>query len=262
MWNINMAEEIYNSSTDNLEPIPEAPRLNPSTGISNFTQERRLTPRIIAMRNIQSQQQSNKQSELQKFKEQSAYDRGLSEQKKKKPPTEIEQYLAGSQERGKQRAILYKVGQKLQATRARPLKGIFKSMVSYSRSTRPKADRLKVLRLQNMLDKKRLLNQIEKLKLSKRIDILRKKGMLNQVITRPIMRPRLAYPAYSTPTIQGDIDSAFFGDFTHANNDLFGNESYHDENYYNEDYWDPEWNLDPWQHLNISPKSGVSPLLW
>lgn len=127
---------------------------------------------------------------------------------------------------------------------------------------RPLRDRLKVMRLQNMLDKKRLQNQIERLKLQRKVELLRKKGMLKQVMM-PVIRPRLLdYPAYATPEIMGDIDSAFFADIGHADGNIWGNEAYYDEDFYTEDFYGTEFDTDPFFHLQIKPNYRISPLLW
>ena len=141
------------------------------------------------------------------------------------------------------------------------LKGIIGGYLGV-RKSRPIKDRLKVMRLQNMLDKKRLLNQIEKLKLAKQIETLRKKGILKQIISAPIRMPQQIYPAYATPEIMGDIDS-MYADIGHADNNLWGEESWFGgENYYTEEYFDKELSLSPWEHLSIYPKQNLSPLLW
>ena len=147
------------------------------------------------------------------------------------------------------------------------LKGIFTGLLGIKKKykkgeVRPMKDELKVLRLQNMLDRKRLQNQIERFKLSRRVDLLRKKGILKQVIAMPIKPIAPLYPAYATPEIAGDIDSSFNADIQHGESSLFGGEQYYNESFYNEDYFSDEWNLSPWEHLNIAPKRGVSPLLW
>jgi len=138
---------------------------------------------------------------------------------------------------------------------------ILPTKISVARKSRPMADKLKVLRLQNMLDRKRLQNQIEKFKLAKRIDMLKKKGKLQQIMTTPIMKPALGYPAFATQEVMNDLDSVY-QDIGHGEASLWGNESFYDENYYNEDYYGNEFDNDPMVHLAIKIKSGVSPLLW
>ena len=141
------------------------------------------------------------------------------------------------------------------------LKGIIGGYLGV-RKSRPIKDRLKVLRLQNMLEKKRLLNQIQKFKLQKQIETLRKKGILKQIISAPIRMPQQIYPAYATPEIMGDIDSAFNADIGHSDGNLYGNEQYYNEQFYGEEYYDKELNLSHWEHLAITPRQGISPLLW
>ena len=133
----------------------------------------------------------------------------------------------------------------------------------YVRRAKPMRERLKVLRFSNILERKRLQNEIQRLKLMKKIELMKRTGKLKQIITAPVLRPRrLLYPAYATPEIMGDIDSAFFGDIGHADGNIFGGESYYDEDFYNEDYYGREWDTDPFFHLQIKPNRNVSPLLW
>lgn len=146
--------------------------------------------------------------------------------------------------------------------RKKPAKKKWSGKLGFIRRTKPIKDRLKVMRLSNMLEKKRLQNQIQKLRLARKMEILKKKGKLQQVVSIPFKRPKLLYPAYATPTEMGDIDSAFYADINHADGNLWGNEAYYDEDFYTEDWWGKEWDTDPFFHLQIKPQQGVSPLLW
>ena len=229
----NMAEEKYNPSTDNLEKEVE-PRLNPSTGISSFIKPKQL---------VQAQKERNVLSEtLKKIDEE------------RKAELDVREKALGKME-----------------TRS-PVKALAKVKPSFMRrfgfvkrgkEARPLQERLKIMRLGNMLEKKRLQNQIQKMKLQRQVELLRKKGMLKQVIQQPVFRTNtLLYPAYATPEIMGDIDSAFNADMN-GSGDFWGNERYHNENYYDEDYYGQEFEgTDPFLQLCINIRKNTSPLLW
>lgn len=207
----------------------EENRLNPSTGISGFIKEKKKENVLSeTLKNIDAE----RKAELDKREKQL-------DKRESKP------------------IIITKI--KKQPSQ---LKGIIGGYLGI-RKSRPMKEKLKILRLSNMLEKKRLQNQIQKLKLQRQMDALRKKGVLKQVISAPIRMPQQIYPAYSTPEIIGDIDSAFNADINPAGNDMWGSEGYYGgENYYNEDYYSNEFDNDPLMHLAIKIRTGVSPLLW
>ena len=220
----------------------EENRLNPSTGISGFIKEKKREPevsfkgKVVEPVYVAGQPVGFKPIEQKPFgKKQMA---ALGAKLKKEDITKAKEKLKPSQ-----------------------IKGIIGGYLGI-RKSRPIGDKLKVLRLSNMLEKKRLLNQIQKLRLQKQVENLRKKGILKQVISAPIRMPQQIYPAYSTPEIMGDIDSAFNADINGAGNDMWGNEQYHNEQYYGEEYYGNEFDNDPLMHLAIKIRTGISPLLW
>ena len=245
---------IYNPSIDNSN-FDEPPRINPSTGISNFTRKengkagRRMAEKMIAQ-SEKAQEREATLKRLQNEKNIGSYVRlGLSKEGKTIAIPERKKYLTS-------KAYGRVVGIVKAKQKSKP-KTIFGSYLGLKRRGRPVKDQLKVLRLRNMLDKKRLQNQIQRLKLSRQIELLRKKGMLKQAITQPVIkRNMLQYPAYATQEIINDIDS-MYADIGHADESLWGNEQY-----YNEDYYGTEFDNDPFFHLNIKPRDGVSPLWW
>lgn len=232
-----MVEEFYNASTDNIDRA-EAPSINASTGISNFARPKTNTSKIT-------------QGEL--------FKRYLGQQKKMKPQLTPQQYRVVGINIRKQDTRL---------RQARAKQGIVGGFLGLKRRTTGKTsiqDRIKVMKYQNMLEKARLRNQIERMKLNKKAQSLQRQGILKQAIAQPMMRRPIYndYPAYSTPEIIGDLDSGFNADINPAKNDMWGDESFFGgENYYDEDYYGNEFDNDPLLHLNLKPRSGVSPLLW
>lgn len=129
-----------------------------------------------------------------------------------------------------------------------------------------KRDQIRVLRLKNMLERKRYDNEIQKMKLKIQIESLRKKGNLPMILPSvpQIVLPIEHYVFPNSPEIYGDVQSVFSADVNPAENDTFGNEDYFGgENYYAEDFWGNEFDDgDVLAHLAIKPRRGVSPLLW
>ena len=239
----NMAEDIYNPSTDNLEK-EEEPRLNPSTGISSFIKPKQL---------VQAQKERNVLSETLKkidAERKAMLDKKEMEIEKLQSKTEQKAYQAGKSEG--------KISSKVKPSFMRRF-----GFVKRGKEARPLQERLKIMRLGNMLEKKRLQNQIQKMKLQRQVDLLKKKGMLKQVIQQPVFKAATPlYPAYATPEIMGDIDSAFNADMN-GSGDFWGNERYHNENYYDEDYYGQEFEgTDPFLQLCINIRKNTSPLLW
>lgn len=123
------------------------------------------------------------------------------------------------------------------------------------------SDKIKLLRFANRLEKLRLQNTLERYKLRLQLSKSQGKGI-------PIKLPRVTplqirQPIYSShPTIQSDVEGAFNADID-TNENLFGPESWFgDEPYYTEEYFADEFNLTPFQHLNIKPRPGMPPFFW
>lgn len=128
-----------------------------------------------------------------------------------------------------------------------------------------KRDELKILRFRNRIEKEKLRNALDRYKIMHKIELARKQGKLVQpamsIMQQPMM-PQRKYPYFSSPVEQQDLDSGFSADIQHGDASLWGTENYHEEQFYNENFFLDELSLSPFQHLNIKPVQGVSPLLW
>lgn len=122
---------------------------------------------------------------------------------------------------------------------------------------------VKAGKLKTSIVKARLRNQIQIIKMRNQLAKLKQQNQIKQIVMQPIRTPRpQIYPAYSTPSERAELDSAFNADINHADGNIFGGENYFDEDFYTEDYYGNEWNLSPWEHLSIKPQAGVNPLFW
>lgn len=152
-------------------------------------------------------------------------------------------------------------GGELQRNKQKKL-SIARSLGFIRAKTISRTPNLRILRLQNQLQTQRLQNQINQLKIQRKVSLISTQNQLNKVIATPIRPKILYYPAYSTPEMRNDIDSAFNADINHGDKSLFGTEKYFDETFYDEDFYGTEFDNDPFFHLQIKPNRNLSPLLW
>lgn len=233
--------------------MAEEIRYNPSTDSTVFPDEGIRKKEIEAEKRMQSLEDFKRQ--VYEEREKAILKKETALNKRETKPLKIRLI------KPKEKQVTYFLGKPLAKREKVSGRGIAGGFLGISK--RPIADKLKVMRLSNMLEKKRLQNQIEKFKLQRKVELLKKKGQFQQVLMQPIPRAKLPlYPAYATPEIMGDIDSSFYGDFGHADGNLWGNEAYFDEDFYIEDWFGKEWDISPEEQLGLHIRKGTSPLLW
>lgn len=214
--------------------VDESPRLNPSTGISNFVRPEKKQSEVLRSLDEMREQMLNEREKAVERKEVSNIPK-----------------------------FVYQPSQAIKQTKSVAKVSRFSSLsfLIPSKTKRSTSDQLKILRFQNKLEKLRLQNQIDRMKIAKKSAQLKGQTIFKQAVGQPINRG-LTYPAYADSTQMADIDSAFFADINHAEKSLWGNEQYFGEQFYNEDFYGTEFNNSPFDHLQLKPQRGVSPLLW
>lgn len=119
-------------------------------------------------------------------------------------------------------------------------------------------DRVKVMRLRSLLEKKRLLNTIEKMKLKQQLENIKRKG---KPIVMKAISPIRQEPFFANPHTNDDLFSAFNADMGHGDN-LFRDEKYYDEDYYTENYYDEDFFGDAGIDWGKLRRKEGNPLFW
>ncbi len=121
------------------------------------------------------------------------------------------------------------------------------------------ADKIKLLKYRNKLEKLRLQNQLKRYKLMRRVELLRRKGKLPPA---PIRHIKIVQPYFTNPHTNRDLHSSFHADIGHGDN-LFGNEEfYRRDDYYGEDWFGEEMRKDQVKELGLDFRKRGSPLLY
>lgn len=229
----------------------EEPRLNPSTGISNF-----ITPKDSRKTQGELFKEFLARKEKKDYAGQYVRIEGnklIPVKKRTLTPKEA-------------RLVYKKVGKSDTSKKKMGILGGYlglktrKSLLKGEKG-REIRNRIRIMRLQNAIEKQRFKRQMQLMKLGGKGGYIQRQQILKQVSTMPIRRIQPIYPAYATTEIIGDIESGFNADIGHADKSLWGDEQMYNEDFYNEDYWGREMDDDVFKQLNIKPNNG-SPLLW
>jgi len=112
---------------------------------------------------------------------------------------------------------------------------------------------IKILKLRNMLERRKLINTIQRIK-AKQQPV----NKIPAIFLKMRMQPQ---PFFANAATNNDLFSAFNADMGHGD-DLFGSENYYDENFYDEEYYQEDYFNDAgidW--VKLRRREG-NPLLW